>query len=273
VRWHHPPIVGHADPDSTTITGRTGNHRHGGRPLILGLGTGRCGTASLAKLLTQTGVDCTHQMRGYDAHRPIGWDEPERAARAATAILERPGDNDSTVADISPWWLPHIPYLRTLHPNMRTIALRRDADQCAASWQSHLTPQRNHWDATNRDPWTKSFPKFLGTENDIAAASRKYHDYYYRTCRELDIEIFETRDLNTDGGVRQILRHLDLRTNTTPKPGTRNNATVEPLLNQTSPALRTRRTRTRNRQPPQKTIPQRGSKTETGQRSRYISAL
>ena len=225
MRKADPLIVTHGQPDSTTIHGRIDNITRGNKPLILGLGTGRCGTTSLAELLRQAGVHCTHEMGSHPQHQTIGWDEPERAARAIEDILARGGATD-IVGDVASWWLPHIPYLRALHPNIRTIALRRDAEECAASWERWLDPTRNHWDASNRDPWTKCFPKFLDIEDDIPAAARKYHDYYYRSCRELDIEIFETTQLNTANGIAKILRHLDLRPDQAPPPGICKNVTT-----------------------------------------------
>lgn len=187
--------------------------------LVLGIGTGRCGTDSLAALLdNQTGGAVTHERfkaqvpwgpAGYDWLRDLIADVPQEAA---------------LYGDVSLYWLPQVerllldPTFASTAESLRVVALQRNREDTVRSYmQKTQGPTgRNHWmvhDGTTYVPcdlgWDKCYPKFRAA--DKREALSMYWAAYYGEVDRLakqypeQVRCFALNALNTTEGQRDIL--------------------------------------------------------------------
>ena len=181
--------------------------------LIFGLGTGRCGTHSLHKLLKeQDGADISHEMGDFPF---LPWEKSELRLKD---YMWRITDTDSEfVGDIAFYCLPYVRDILKLHPDAKFIALERDRAETVESYMKK-TEGRNHWqhhDETRSTsyrhcPWDISYPKyhFFMTKK---YAIGEYYDDYYSECRLLEeefpnnVKLFKMEELNSRTGVASIL--------------------------------------------------------------------
>lgn len=142
------------------------------KKLILGLGTGRCGTHSLKSLLNlQESFNVTHEM-GDVPFMP--WDFNKSAVDLyISKILSYEGQN---CGDVAFWILPYVEYIISKYPHSKFICLKRNKKETIASF-SKKTKKRNHWqhhidDRYNKCPWDKCFPKY-------SCESKKKKHYHF----------------------------------------------------------------------------------------------
>jgi hypothetical protein len=126
--------------------------------IVIGLGTGRSGTASLAKLLNaQRDAVCFHEMnpscmRFFGTPRPIinGIDEYQailnggdptmltvdlsRAVAAKTYDRLCQMDRVRLIGDIAFYYLSYVEAIAERNANVRFLCLRRDIDETIQSW-------------------------------------------------------------------------------------------------------------------------------------------
>ena len=128
--------------------------------IVIGLGTGRSGTASLAKLLNaQHDAHCFHEMnpscvRFSGTPRPIlntideyqaildGGDPSMLtvdlgrtvAAKAYDELCKMP--RVRLIGDIAFYYLSYVEAIAARNPNVRFLCLRRDIDETVASWMN-----------------------------------------------------------------------------------------------------------------------------------------
>lgn len=150
------------------------------KTLLIGLGTGRCGTVSLARMLNQHPMfDITHEARPL-----LPW-VPDEAlfTTSIQCILSRPG---SVVGDVSFFWLPYVSMLsahvaKLKNVRLRFVAAERPIPEVVASFQRKVGPGINHW-TTNSALTNPShifhscFPKY-DTDDRAAALSRYCSEY------------------------------------------------------------------------------------------------
>ena len=134
--------------------------------IVIGLGSGRSGTASLAKLLnSQTDSLCFHEMnpscvRFTGTPRPILNTINEFQAiidggdpSALTVDLARPVSADAydqlcrmdrvqTIGDIAFYYLSYVEAIATRNANVRFVCLRRDKDETIESWMQKTSINR-----------------------------------------------------------------------------------------------------------------------------------
>lgn len=189
--------------------------------LVIGLGTGRCGTLSLATLLNaQPRCTVSHEL-----HPTLAWHDPPAVAHAKLdQLLDRPGV--TVTGDIASYYLPFVDHLRELcrsrQLDTRFICLKRPRDQVIASFERKVSAGgrwRNHWMQHDGrhwslDPkWDRCFPKF--DADNRAQAIGLYWDHYYHRAEQLvgpDFRIFETPRLNSREGVAEMLTFAGLET-------------------------------------------------------------
>lgn len=185
-----------------------------GEGVVFGLGTGRCGTTSLAGLLNgQPETVCFHElnpsamawsgaeatigslMRDFKAI--MGGEEPEVTAdlvapnRAAPLERARSLPKISALGDIGSYYLPYVPFMLQRWPDLRFPCLRRDRSEVITSFAFKLAQPtsalpRNHW-ATQEDArwrrdmvWDRCFPTFTEmTDKDLEAHIALYYDTYH----------------------------------------------------------------------------------------------
>ena len=166
-----------------------------GKQLVLGIGCGRTGSASLAHALNrQRDLAASHEFcffcaEGHPTPRfrpPLPWSRDASVAAAALADIARyPAP---TVGDVASYWLPYLPWVLEHVPDVRVICITRDRDEVVRSFL-HKTRGRNHWlrhDGSTwaLDPlWDPVFPKY--DVGDKETALGLYWDDYYRECARL----------------------------------------------------------------------------------------
>jgi hypothetical protein len=136
-----------------------------GPAVVLGLGTGRCGTQSLARLLAvQPGV-----IRSRHEHFFLPWlgaGDPVWRRRAEDLLPERAEHTAGIYCEVASWYLPYAAHLLKAATNhgtpLRGIILERPATEVIASFLRKVGPFRNHWQPHDGrfDPFDPCFPQF-----------------------------------------------------------------------------------------------------------------
>jgi len=154
------------------------------KKLIIGLGTGRCGTSSLSRFLTdQPGIRVLHEGRIDGAKSPpIRWEgDHENLLRWLDELATLCG-SEQYYGDIGMYFLPYVEFLVERFDNIQFICLKRNRKAVIKSYLN-WTENRNHWyehDGSfwERDErWDAAYPKF--DEPDKAKALGLYWDMYH----------------------------------------------------------------------------------------------
>jgi hypothetical protein len=151
--------------------------------LIFGLGTGRCGTMSLATLLNdQQGCMISHELGGGP------WLAWEPSIDDLDTFMDRIMNRTAPiVGDVSFYSLPYANILMDRYDDVRFVILKRDKEETIESYM-RKTVGRNHFTSHNGsgwrlDIWDRCYPKF-NVETKEEALSR-YYDHYYELCQQL----------------------------------------------------------------------------------------
>lgn len=171
---------------------------------IIGLGTGRCGSVSLSKILSA-------QEDSYFTHEfgviPKRWD---RVLPFEKEFEKHIQSGKSFFGDIASYNLELAKYYFKSGIDLKVIILKRDKSEVIRSFISKSNG-RNHWMEHDgrwwrHDHWDKCFPKF--DAGSIAEAIGLYYDHYYDECEKLDQSKcfwIETPDLNDEARVSEML--------------------------------------------------------------------
>lgn len=169
--------------------------------IIVGLGTGRCGTRSLAGLLQhQAGISVSHER-----HPPLAWsgDDPMKHFRGIPP--------ERNFSDIGFYYLPYVEELREQIDDIRFICLQREREATITSFCG--APNRDDdWFKDGGKGWSKSFPNY---DCEFEEAVGRYYDDYYARAEELagrDFRIFPTETLNSPSGIEEVLDFCRVRT-------------------------------------------------------------
>jgi hypothetical protein len=112
--------------------------------VVLGLGTGRCGSTSLTALLaTVEGSCCTHENPPL-----VFWTPQQEQVQFHMKRLTILADYFSLVCDVSHWWLNVLDSFFTYFPAGKIIGLIRDVDECVRSFMTTRDcgwGSWNHW--------------------------------------------------------------------------------------------------------------------------------
>ena len=187
------------------------------KKVILGIGTGRCGTVSLSHLLNkQKDSRFSHELKikiekKTDYNTPLPWEYNDKAFNSAwNSILHY---NGHSVGAVSMFWLPYLEKLFSISEDLKVICLQRNKQGVINSYLKK-TEGRNHWikhDGKQWDfcPWDNSYPNFEVQNKEEAL--NKYWDYYYQLVDGLmqkypnRIKIFQITDLNNEKKVEELL--------------------------------------------------------------------
>ena len=136
------------------------------RPLIIGLGTGRCGTHSLVDVLNaQTGVQVVHEDKPILHWNPAK-EKSDVIARFQARIDRAP---DKITGEVALFLLKHTPALLDAFPQARAVVLQRPREEVIASFtrwvrgSAHYRRHTNHWQRgvrRKRTLWDRAFPRF-----------------------------------------------------------------------------------------------------------------
>jgi len=179
------------------------------KKLVIGLGSGRCGTVSLRELLKHQGFDATHELE------LMPW-EPDY--NLCDSVIQKVLDRDNQlVSDIGYYYLPYLRRILTEYPNVKCVCLKRDQVQVI---QSFLRFSRyNYWSKPyhNREEteWDATFP----TYDNVSKCSgiSLYYDEYYKKAEELarlhpnNMRIFEMNEVfNERVGQRELFDFIGI---------------------------------------------------------------
>lgn len=179
--------------------------------IVIGLGTGRCGTVSLANLLnSQPDARVTHEVPPL-----LPWDV--NLAQMDARLTAYRSSNHQFAGDVAFYYLPYVRHIAAYDRSVRFVCLKRDREETVASYLKK-TGNWNHWynhegNGWELNAWDSCFPKFP-IENK-ADAIRAYWDTYYeeaeRLCKEVEhFRIWDMEALNTPQGVAEILEFVGI---------------------------------------------------------------
>ena len=181
--------------------------------IVIGLGTGRCGTLSLRALLQcQPDTNATHETM------LLPYRVNDRKLEQYMQKLHR--RKEEVVADVALWNLPYVTSILAKYHNTKFICLKRDKDAVVTSF-IRKTPKRNHWTSFDsvhwdskawpreaRCPYQRCYPRF---DADKKEAIELYWDYYevisemYEQAFPDSFRIFPVEYLNIRDGCEKIL--------------------------------------------------------------------
>lgn len=189
-------------------------------PLIIGVGTGRCGTKSLVRLLDeQPDTDATHERYGS----AVRWNCPAnlwplRLWRDTLAGTPQ-GEGPTVRADVAFNWTPHVEtFLRWADDagrDVRVVGLKRDRSAVIDSykrWKANTDHWRYHGGRTDTiDEWDGCYPPEMDADSKGEGIGF-FWDRVYGILEPIEradsrVRIFRTEDLNDESGVRSILEH------------------------------------------------------------------
>lgn len=190
--------------------------------IVLGIGSGRCGTLSLARVLNQQ----PDAQSSYEEPPLLPWNrtDGERLLRERFARFRRMG-KARILGDVASFYLPYIEDAIAVEPDIRIVCLRRPREEVVASfceWLDQTLPlPTNHWARQPAPGWhhdpnrTRIYPQYE-TQNREEGI-RRYLDEYYQRVEELrrrypeHIRLFDTYEaLNTEGGLRELLTFVGI---------------------------------------------------------------
>ncbi|MHB8404790.1 MAG: sulfotransferase [Gammaproteobacteria bacterium] len=186
------------------------------RQLIIGCGTGRCGTVSLMQFLnSQVDVSILHEGLTADKiHHLIPWYKGETQLWSWMTELEKLSNGASWYGDIGFYYLPYLPRIFDRYPKSRAICLERRKKAVIRSFLKKTTG-RNHWYMHKGVGWKEDaewdnvFPYYA--EPNKSKAIGLYWDYYHSTAMEYcalfpdQFMLVPTSALNTTKGRLKIL--------------------------------------------------------------------
>ena len=178
-----------------------------GPRLVFGLGTGRCGSSSVARLLDlQPDCEVFHEYFGYDL--------PAEGGEAfVDAFLTRAEHSPARlVGDVSSAWLYYVERIVGAAPESRFVCLKRDRAGTVKSFDRWSGP-RNFWSPHDGSEWQADvldhcFPDFPAVEK-VESIGLYWDDYYRRAeafaaAMPERFRIFDMGMINRSDGQRQI---------------------------------------------------------------------
>jgi hypothetical protein len=141
---------------------------------IIGIGTGRCGTRSLATLLAnQEDTRATHE--GY----VMPWQTNPHYLESYICWLTRRG-KEAFQVDVGFYMLPYVESLAAILGEVKFVVMQRTRQGVVDSYERWV-PELNHWQAHRGDRWKRSawdeaYPKFRADSRKEALGL--YWDYY-----------------------------------------------------------------------------------------------
>ena len=178
--------------------------------VIFGLGTGRCGTHSLAHLFnSQNSSSFSHEIGGIPF---LPWEPSKGTFRHAIGTVEESGAD--FVGDVAFYWLRYVNDIIELYPTAKFVVLQRDRQAVIDSYMK-WTPTRNHWKSHMglewlECTWDNCFPTYSNDLTKEEAIGKYWDEYYSRVdilerIHPLHFYHFKTEHLNDESKVQTML--------------------------------------------------------------------
>lgn len=173
------------------------------KQLIIGLGTGRCGTVSLSRLFS-------NQSNSFVSHERSRLPWNVDAAKYNTVFKNIHSTEHQYIGDVSFYNLPYVDSIICDYPNVKFVVLRRNLTDTVKSYLKKTTG-RNHWQQHGGKgfrlcPWDQCYPKFEASSKQHAL--EQYWNLYYDTCEKIDQSKcfwLNTNDLNNESKCKEML--------------------------------------------------------------------
>jgi len=156
--------------------------------LIIGLGTGRCGTHSLTEVLNaQRGVRVIHEDRPI-----LHWNPQQEPSNVVARFQAKINDSHGqVVGEVALFLLPYTARLLDVFPQAKAVVLRRPREEVVQSYvrwirRAYSQTNVNHWQQNVEHVpvlWDRPFPKFRACS--MEGAIGRYWDWYVGHAEEL----------------------------------------------------------------------------------------
>lgn len=222
------------------------------KKIIIGLGTGRCGTRSLTKLLNENGIPATHEK-----WRLVWKPDKERCLRVLKKMV------DAGESDVGFYWLNYVDIVLSKYPSTKFVCFKREKEKvlesfsrtsiesdpilCSLIWTrfnvegecyklcDHVTPEEieqmdystrewveTYWNEPFYNDTMKCVNHFEGYDlTNKKSYMNKYYDDYYIKSEKLEKEYpnnFRIMDmlntLNTEEGKHKLFNFIGIVPNT-----------------------------------------------------------
>ena len=134
--------------------------------IILGVGTGRCGTGSLAKVLNEQ----NEAVCSYEEPPLLPWRAADAALLRERFARFRTHAKARLLGDVGSFYLPYLKDAIAVEPDIRIVCLRRPREEVVTSfceWLDQTMPlPTNHWARQPAPGWhhdanrTRTFPQY-----------------------------------------------------------------------------------------------------------------
>ena len=162
---------------------------------VIGTGSGRCGTMSLAKLLNGCkGVNVFHELNAKkDTDAILSYKRDEEQLKRKLNLLN--SLEGTLVGDVALYYLNHIDWFFEKLSNLKVIYMWRDKEEVVESYirKTEKGVLLNHWWSEKRKAgtsyvihhrWNKAYPKFDNTKTKREAIA-KFWDWCMKKGCEL----------------------------------------------------------------------------------------
>lgn len=177
---------------------------------IFGLGSGRCGTMSLSKILS-------YQIKTNITHEKIRlpWKIDIYRLNQLLSIFVHDKTQNQFIGDVAFYYLNYIDLIIQKLNNVKFICLIRDYNEILKSFLIK-TKGYNHWDPNipiTKYEWYECFPKYhnMNKTKSIKRYIKEYYQkcYYYQNKYPNVFKIFSINDLNTIDGQNKIFDFIN----------------------------------------------------------------
>ena len=177
----------------------------------VGIGTGRCGTKSLAAIVES----CKNTEVGHETRQYISqWYSNDLCLTEWCQMAQAKAEEGVLVGEVQLYMLPHIMFLRQRIPQLKVVHLHRDKQATVNSHVQKLKPMFRPFDKAKyyRDgsPWAGRYPLI-----DAASSEQAYEfwwEMYEALGNTLTDPVFHINmeDLNNDDEIRQLFDFLEI---------------------------------------------------------------
>lgn len=183
------------------------------KKIVIGLGTGRCGTVSLQKMLSQI----PNSFFTHEGFLLPWYGDPKNAINKMYRFIK--DTNKEVCGDIGLYWLPYVEYIINEFCQIKFICLKRDKEATIRSFLKK-TEGRNYWMRHSGKKWKKDviwdrcFPKFEASSKEEALG--KYWEMYYDQAAILEkkypnhFKIFNISALSTSEKFSEVLEFIEV---------------------------------------------------------------
>lgn len=192
------------------------------KTVVFGMGTGRCGTTSLSKLLNSQ----KNSFVGHELFPILPWDPNKNVFEFKFHQLNHQSHAYDIVGDVGMYYLPYVTSLihsfKNSH-NIKCIIMERNIDEVVKSYVEKFKIQGNN-PLQNHDgsrwklvpDWDKAFPKY-STDLSLEDAISSYCNDYHKLSKILEnthsenVKIFNINSLNNKKEVYNLLDFVGIK--------------------------------------------------------------